>query len=427
MSRVASWNSRSVSRTSRTKPCRCRTSASRISRTRGSAVRPNASTTASRDRCLVLDDHVRDLCCACSPGYDTNEFVHVRTVGGRPMPQRPEDLVKGKKRPFTGAEYLESLRDGREVYIYGERVKDVTKHPAFRNAAVSVAKLYDALHDAKQQGDADRADRHRLRRLHAPLLQGRPLARGRDRPARRHRRLGPHHLRLDGPQPRLQGGLPQHAGRQCRVLRQVRRQRARLARARAGGRALRQPRAGQSAHRPLQAGRPGEGRLRLHPEGDRRRHLRLGRQGGRHQLGAHALQLPRPEHGPGHQRPEHGGDVHGAHGHARHQADLPAVLRAGRRRDRLAVGLSADQPLRRERRHLRVRQRLHPLGERVHPSRHRAPEAVLSALGLRQRPHLPGLHALCREARFHRRAAATRRRAPRAWRPSAACRRRSAR
>src|SRR6266705_4125043 len=67
------------------------------------------------------------------------------------MPQHPEDLVKGKKRPFTGAEYLQSLRDGREVYIYGERVKDVTKHPAFRNAAVSVAKLYDALHDAKSK------------------------------------------------------------------------------------------------------------------------------------------------------------------------------------------------------------------------------------------------------------------------------------
>jgi 4-hydroxyphenylacetate 3-monooxygenase len=34
---------------------------------------------------------------------------------------------------MTGAEYLEELRDGREVYIYGERVKDVTTHPAFRN------------------------------------------------------------------------------------------------------------------------------------------------------------------------------------------------------------------------------------------------------------------------------------------------------
>jgi 4-hydroxyphenylacetate 3-monooxygenase len=50
-------------------------------------------------------------------------------------------------RPFTGEEYLESLRDGREVYVYGERVADVTTHPAFRNAARMVARLYDALHD----------------------------------------------------------------------------------------------------------------------------------------------------------------------------------------------------------------------------------------------------------------------------------------
>lgn len=49
--------------------------------------------------------------------------------------------------PLTGAEYLESLRDGREVWIYGERVKDVTAHPAYRNAARTVARLYDAVHD----------------------------------------------------------------------------------------------------------------------------------------------------------------------------------------------------------------------------------------------------------------------------------------
>src|ERR1044071_7593531 len=48
--------------------------------------------------------------------------------------------------PMTGAEYLESLRDGREVWIYGERVKDVTLHAAFRNQARMVARMYDALH-----------------------------------------------------------------------------------------------------------------------------------------------------------------------------------------------------------------------------------------------------------------------------------------
>jgi 4-hydroxyphenylacetate 3-monooxygenase len=52
-------------------------------------------------------------------------------------------------RPMNGSEYLESLRDGREVYLYGERVKDVTSHPAFRNSARMVARMYNALHDPK--------------------------------------------------------------------------------------------------------------------------------------------------------------------------------------------------------------------------------------------------------------------------------------
>jgi len=64
---------------------------------------------------------------------------------------KPEDVIAGKGRPFTGAEYLESLRDDREVYVYGERVADVTAHPAFRNAARSIARLYDSLHDPKHK------------------------------------------------------------------------------------------------------------------------------------------------------------------------------------------------------------------------------------------------------------------------------------
>ncbi|MEU5553680.1 4-hydroxyphenylacetate 3-hydroxylase N-terminal domain-containing protein [Micromonospora sp. NPDC047793] len=55
-------------------------------------------------------------------------------------------------RPMTGDEYLQSVRDGREVYVYGERVRDVTTHPAFRNSARSIAALYDALHDPTAEG-----------------------------------------------------------------------------------------------------------------------------------------------------------------------------------------------------------------------------------------------------------------------------------
>ena len=64
---------------------------------------------------------------------------------------RSEDFRADKSRPFTGAEYLASLRDGREVYINGERVADVTSHPAMRNSVRSLARLYDALHDPNQQ------------------------------------------------------------------------------------------------------------------------------------------------------------------------------------------------------------------------------------------------------------------------------------
>src|SRR5260370_20809976 len=52
--------------------------------------------------------------------------------------------------PLTGAEFLESLHDSREVWIYGERVKDVTTHPAFRNSARMLARMYDALHDPQK-------------------------------------------------------------------------------------------------------------------------------------------------------------------------------------------------------------------------------------------------------------------------------------
>src|SRR5215471_16444520 len=61
---------------------------------------------------------------------------------------RPEHTGNVRvEQPQTGQEYLDSLRDDRVVYIYGERVKDVTEHPAFRNTARMIARLYDALHD----------------------------------------------------------------------------------------------------------------------------------------------------------------------------------------------------------------------------------------------------------------------------------------
>jgi 4-hydroxyphenylacetate 3-monooxygenase len=48
----------------------------------------------------------------------------------------------------TGAEYLESIRDGREVYINGERVKDVPSHPMFKPIVDIRARIYDMQWDA---------------------------------------------------------------------------------------------------------------------------------------------------------------------------------------------------------------------------------------------------------------------------------------
>jgi len=47
----------------------------------------------------------------------------------------------------TGEQYRESLRDGRQVWINGERVKDVTRHPAFKPIIDVRARFYDMAHE----------------------------------------------------------------------------------------------------------------------------------------------------------------------------------------------------------------------------------------------------------------------------------------
>ena len=47
----------------------------------------------------------------------------------------------------AGQDYLRSLNDGRQVFVDGEKVADVTTHPAFREAARSIARLFDIAAD----------------------------------------------------------------------------------------------------------------------------------------------------------------------------------------------------------------------------------------------------------------------------------------
>ncbi|MEH6947422.1 4-hydroxyphenylacetate 3-hydroxylase N-terminal domain-containing protein [Bacillus sp. JJ634] len=48
---------------------------------------------------------------------------------------------------MTGKEYKESLQDGREVYIDGEKVTNVTEHPAFKPIINVKARMYDMAHE----------------------------------------------------------------------------------------------------------------------------------------------------------------------------------------------------------------------------------------------------------------------------------------
>lgn len=47
----------------------------------------------------------------------------------------------------TGEQYRAGLRDGREVWIDGERVADVTTHPAFKPIIDAKARMYDMAHE----------------------------------------------------------------------------------------------------------------------------------------------------------------------------------------------------------------------------------------------------------------------------------------
>jgi len=83
---------------------------------------------------------------------------------------------------LTGTEYLESLRDDRAVYLYGERVRDVTAHPAFRNSARSIARLYDSLHRDALRERLTLVDRLGIRthRFFAPSYTPQELMAARD-------------------------------------------------------------------------------------------------------------------------------------------------------------------------------------------------------------------------------------------------------
>jgi 4-hydroxyphenylacetate 3-monooxygenase len=83
---------------------------------------------------------------------------------------------------LNGERFLDSLRDGRQIWFDGERVADVTTHPAFRNSAREVARLYDALHDPATRDRLTTVDRfgHRTHAFFAPAYSADDLRASRD-------------------------------------------------------------------------------------------------------------------------------------------------------------------------------------------------------------------------------------------------------
>ena len=74
----------------------------------------------------------------------------------------------------TGAEYLEGLRDGRNVYIDGERIEDLTKHPLTRGYAEQAARFYDLHHEPENEDDLTFVDDDGTRRSVGWLYPRRP-------------------------------------------------------------------------------------------------------------------------------------------------------------------------------------------------------------------------------------------------------------
>ena len=76
--------------------------------------------------------------------------------------------------PLDGKRYLESLHDGREVWYRGERVDDVTRHPAFTEMAKTIARIYDLQHAPETRDRMTYAQDHGLRASYSYLLPTQP-------------------------------------------------------------------------------------------------------------------------------------------------------------------------------------------------------------------------------------------------------------
>ncbi len=68
--------------------------------------------------------------------------------------REPESVLAGDAAgAMTGKRYIASLKDGREVWIDGKRVADVTAHPAFKPMIDELARVYDLQNSPKYRDE----------------------------------------------------------------------------------------------------------------------------------------------------------------------------------------------------------------------------------------------------------------------------------
>ena len=63
-----------------------------------------------------------------------------------PLPYPPKERKRADHDP-NREEYRAGLGDGREIWIYGKRVSDVTARPAFKPGVDLKARMYDMAHE----------------------------------------------------------------------------------------------------------------------------------------------------------------------------------------------------------------------------------------------------------------------------------------
>jgi len=92
------------------------------------------------------------------PKKSVDSWTNGEEPSGAGPNQEQESMTTEPGEIQTGADYRESLRDGRCVYFNGERIEDVPSHPRFRAGVQVTASSYDREFERSRNGLASHSD-----------------------------------------------------------------------------------------------------------------------------------------------------------------------------------------------------------------------------------------------------------------------------